>query len=693
MAHCNPGDTRAFCSWGGPQIRSAMAEKLVQGFHANAARAVFISYASQDKAVADAVCRALEHAGISCWIAPRDVVPGEFYAESIVHAIDSARALVLVLSEHGADSQHVLREVERASSKRHPVVSLRIDNAPLPAGLEYFLNSSQWLDAQAAGVERSLPRLIEAVRIATSQPQSAAQPEARPVASARAGMRPMIMLASLAAVIAAAVGYVVVGKFNGPNHHPATLAAAAPAAAPVSDKSIAVLPFVDMSEKHDQEYFSDGLSEELIDHLAHNPDLKVIARTSSFAFKGKNEDMRSIAAQLGVAHLLEGSVRKSGSEMRVTAQLIRASDGVHLWSEIYDRKLTDIFKVQDEISSTVARALNVSLSATSAAVAPPAARETENIAAYNLLLQGNYFFWRGDNGDDDKAVGYLLQAIKVDPSYAHAWAKLARVYAWQGFFGELTPAEGARKGQEAAERALALDANSAEAYYARANVYRLILGDWNASIADNERAAALDPHGEVGDNARANILSLRAVMSGRMDDVIAWERKRLERDPLDIETTMDLALFTQAAGRLDESAAISRRLLDLNPHYEGANAQYAITLLLQGKNPEALVAANKEPDESSRLLVLACAYWALGRRAESDATLAAFEREFADRKAYEIGAVYAFRGQADAAFTWMDRAIQQRKGSLVDMKTYALLRSLRADPRYEALRRKSKLLA
>src|SRR6266478_1094595 len=194
--------------------------------------------------------------------------------------------------------------------------------------------------------------------------------------------------------------------------------ASAPAigsAAPVAadDKSIAVLPFVDMSEKHDQEYFSDGLSEELIDHLSHSPELKVIARTSSFSFKGKNEDVRTIASKLGVAHLLEGSVRKAGNELRITAQLIRAADGTHLWSQTYDRNLADIFKVQDEIGGTVAQALKVALSADTA----HAERHQSNTEAYNLLLEGDFFVKRATKADTEKAIGLYKQAIKLDPNY------------------------------------------------------------------------------------------------------------------------------------------------------------------------------------------------------------------------------------------------------------------------------------
>jgi hypothetical protein len=285
-----------------------MPEEQAPATRLNPGRDVFISYASPDKTVADAVCAALEAAGVACWIAPRDVTPGEFYAESIVHALDSSKVVVLVLSQHAADSNHVIREVERASSKRHPVVSFRIDASPLPPGLEYFLNTSQWLDATVTGADRAMPRLVDAVRSALALPSSTARVQAGPTASIT--RRPTRWLLALAAVIVAALGSIVVDKVwlakrvdDRRSLASSSVSVAKPAAVPtIPDKSVAVLPFVDMSEKKDQEYFSDGLSEELIDHLAHTPDLKVIARTSSFQFKGKNEDMRTIG-QIGRAHV------------------------------------------------------------------------------------------------------------------------------------------------------------------------------------------------------------------------------------------------------------------------------------------------------------------------------------------------------------------------------------------------------
>jgi TolB-like protein len=465
-----------------------------------------------------------------------------------------------------------------------------------------------------------------------------------------------------------------------------------PVVAAPAKGSIAVLPFVDMSEKHDQEYFSDGLSEELIDHLTHFPDLKVIARTSSFAFKGKNEDMRSIAMKLGVANLLEGSVRKAGGELRITAQLIRALDGVHLWSETYDRKLTDIFKTQDEISATVAKALNAALNAGSSTEGQANAKGTTNIEAYNLFLQGNFYFWRSNSGDDAKAVELLQQAVSLDPRYAVAWARLARVYAWQGLAGELTAAEAEVRARGAVQRALAIDPNSAEAFYAHGNIFLEVVGDWKAAKLDYKRAAALDPHGEIGERAQLVISLMKASMDGTFGELIDRERRYLERNPLDVDDLSNLAWYQQVNGQLAESAATSRKLLELNPAYSSGQAQYGLTLLQMGKKSEALEAVQKESDDASKFVALACVYWAMDRRAESDSALGALEREFEDRNAYGIALVHAYRGEPDAAFAWLGRAYKHVPGSLAGVKYDPLLRDLHRDPRFDALLRKVKLM-
>jgi TolB-like protein len=281
-------------------------------------RRVFISYASQDAAVAQKVCSAVEAAGFSCWIAPRNVVPGTMYADGIVHAIDDSSILVLILSEKAIASAHVGREIERAVSKRRPVVALRIDAAPLIAAFEYFLNQSQWIEG--GGSDAAIAQLVAAVGQHLA-PGTATSPTSGIQASAghrkgAVGWRVWVIAAVVVAV-ALAGAYFLVDKTRRATTHESTASSVV-----ISDKSIAVLPFTDMSEKKDQEYFADGMAEEIIDLLVKIPGLKVISRTSSFQFKGKSEDLRSIAAQLGVAYVLQGSVRKSGERLRVTAQLI-----------------------------------------------------------------------------------------------------------------------------------------------------------------------------------------------------------------------------------------------------------------------------------------------------------------------------------------------------------------------------------
>jgi TolB-like protein len=350
---------------------------------------VFVSYASQDGAVANAVVEALEKQGIKCWIAPRDVVPGSLYADEIVGAINDAKVVVLVLSQHSVASPHVGKEIERASSKRRRIIAFHTDSAPLTRGFEYFLSESQWIDVGAGDIEAAAAKLVAAVRRHVDPTMTAAPRSEPPTAVPLAKVPRARWMVAGGAILLVALAYFVVEKFwlSGHVAEEKPVAAAVPATVPatptIPEKSVAVLPFVDMSEKKDQEYFSDGLTEELIAHLSHSSDLKVIARTASFSFKGKSEDVRDIASKLGVAHLLEGSVRKSRKDLRITVQLIRASDGTHLWSETYERSVADIFKVQDEIAGTVARALNVALKAGSTGDGNP-----RNLEAHNLLLQG-----------------------------------------------------------------------------------------------------------------------------------------------------------------------------------------------------------------------------------------------------------------------------------------------------------------
>jgi serine/threonine protein kinase/predicted Zn-dependent protease len=491
----------------------------------------------------------------------------------------------------------------------------------------------------------------------------------------RAGWTAGIAAAVLAA---AALAYVLIRAAPpAPVAAPSTAspAGAATVVAP-QDRSIAVLPFVDMSERKDQEYFSDGLSEELINHLSRSPGLKVIARTSSFQFKGKNEDVRTIAGRLGVAHLLEGSVRKAGQELRVTTQLIRASDGVQLWSQTYDRNLPDIFKVQDEISERVAAALNATLTVTDR----PIGQESD-VEAYNLVLEGNYYKARRTKGDIEKAIQLYKRAIDIRPNYALPWARLASAYLALEEAKGVPSAEDNAKILAALDRAIRLDPNLVWAYYTRAGFEIAIKWDWAAARADHERIRALDP----GIYLLPVALGDMALVSGRVDEAVQHYERALELNPLDPNAMRALGVALCASDRLEECLQYRLKLQQLHPELRGVNAFVGEARLLLGQFPEALDAVQKEPEQDVRLAGLATVYTAMGKHGESDAALRMLEESYASDDAYEIAELHAYRGEADAGFEWLQRSFLMHNSKILFVKADPLLRNLRQDRRFQTL--------
>ena len=493
----------------------------------------------------------------------------------------------------------------------------------------------------------------------------------------------------VAGLLVLAIAVVVVERFI-PRAAPipaATVAAsgASSAEAPVqaTAKSIAVLPFADMSAGKDQEYFADGLSEELLNLLAQLPELRVIGRTSSFQFKGRNEDLRVIGEKLNVAHILEGSVRKSDEKVRITAQLIRAADGSHLWSQTYDRTLDDIFVVQDDIAGEVVKALKLTLLGTA-----PVTRSTPvDPEAYNLALQGRFFLDRRNRKDLERAVEYFRRSLERDPGYAPAWAGLSQTNARQADNGFVPAADGYRRAREAAEKALALDPQLADAHLAMGWIQSSYDWDWAAADASFRKALDLEP-GSAQALRQAGVL---ASTLGRWSEAIDLTNKAIERDPLRPASYNNLGLALLAVNRGAEAEAEFRRALELNP--DGAYWHLALgrALLLQGSADAALQEMQQETEEVWRLFGLALAFHALGRRGESDAVLADLESKYAGEMAYQIAEVHAFRGEVDLAFEWLERAYDQRDGGAADIKGSRLMRGLAGDPRYKAFLRKMKL--
>jgi len=447
------------------------------------------------------------------------------------------------------------------------------------------------------------------------------------------------------------------------------------AAAP-QEKSIAVLPFIDLSVKKDQEYFSDGLSEELIDHLVHSADLKVIARTSSFQFKGKNPDVRSIARTLGVTHLLEGSVRKDGQQLRITAQLVRGTDGVQLWSQIYDRNFVDIFKVQDEISEKVSQALRVALRN-----GHGAGNREPDVRAYNLVLEGNYLKARRTLRDVEKAAQLYQQAIDISPDYALAWARLASAYLYEEVLKGPPSEDQNRRVLDALDRAVQLDPNLVWAYYTRGGFELNVTWNWEAAQADAERMREIDPRSDLLPGAFGDL----AILFGEVNRAVELYRDKVDRNPLDPNTLDSLGVALCASNRLQQCLETRLKVLHLHPEFDGVNSSIGMARLYLGQFAAALAAMQREPNEDYRLRGFAIAYSALDRPTESDAALNSLTGKFAATDAYGIAEVHAYRGELDDALRWLDRAYRQHDAGMLYLKTDPLLRNLHGDPRFQAL--------
>jgi TolB-like protein/Tfp pilus assembly protein PilF len=444
--------------------------------------------------------------------------------------------------------------------------------------------------------------------------------------------------------------------------------------------SIAVLPFVDMSPEKNQEYFSDGLAEELLTGLSRIPGLRVAARTSSFQFKGKNADSQMIGNKLNVAAILEGSVRKQGNLARIAVQLISTADGNQVWSETFDREMNDIFAVQEEIAKAVTRALKVTLLAKKNR---PFAKAT-SVEAYNAYLQGRYFLARRNKENLAKAVDYFEQAIKSDSSYAPAWVGLGVTLYGQGGVGYVPTEDGYRKAREAVQRALALDPDLSEAHAAMGWIQMRHDWDWAGADASYQRALLLAPENSEAIVGAANL----AKVLGRFDESIKLNRRALEIDPLASDHYHNLGIALYYGGRFDEAVAPLKKVLELTPERAITHGVLGMVYLAQSHPTEALAEMEQEKHPAIRAFGLALAYHSLGRKTESDAALAELTAKFQTDFPYQIAEVYAFRGENARAFEWLERAYTERDTGIVLIKGDPLLKRLERDARLAELLKK-----
>ncbi|HYX75427.1 MAG TPA: TIR domain-containing protein [Steroidobacteraceae bacterium] len=670
------------------------------------AKAVFLSYASQDGEAARHIADALHAAGIEVWFDQSELRGGDAWDRQIRKQIHDCALFMPIISgtTQGRLEGYFRREWRLAVDRTHdmaegkpflvPVVidDTKDQDAEVPDAFRRVqwsrLPAGSTPPAFIARVSQLLsPPLAHGpgqARLASPSATTVREPPPSRVAS-RATQR---VLLTIAAVVVIGIGYLALDKFllskrpgsrvQSPAHigQPAALAQSA-----IPEKSIAVLPFVDMSEKNDQAYFSDGLSEEMIDLLSQLQDLRVPARTSSFSFKGKSDDIPSIARKLRVAHVLEGSVRRAGNMVRVTVQLIRADSGYHLWSKTYDREFKDIFQVQDEIAAAVVEALKVKLGPTQ----PAAAHRSSNPEAYNQYLLGRQFHRRGNPDGWRRAIEAFHKANALDPHYAAAYASLAlSEYVLADSAGDAT---GQRQAMADAERAVTLAPQEADGYVSR-GVLRMNFGwDWSGAEADLEKALALDP---TSDKVQGNYATLVERL-GRLPEAVEVGRRATEIDPLSAIAWSNLGQYLTFHRDYPAAHEALRRCLEINPESSYGGHHLAILQLLEGNAVGGLATARKVGIEFFRLTDVAMAEHSLGHVKESQQALEELIARHALDGAYQVSEALAWRGEKDKAFEWLERAYQQRDGGLSEVKVDLLLDSLHGDRRFKALLRKLNL--
>jgi TolB-like protein/Tfp pilus assembly protein PilF len=685
-------------------------------------RAVFLSYASQDAEAARRICEALRAAGIEVWLDQSELRGGDSWDRQIRKQIHECALFIPIIS---ATTQARLegyfrREWKLAVDRTHdmadgkpfllPVV-IDVTNEQEAEVPESF-RGVQWTRLPEGGTPPAfVERVLRLLRPGRFEESPRAQPSVTPVPGiviprknvARASWpspRAMLLIAVVAVI---GGGYFATDRLtlfkrsmDGGRTWTHPTQSAAPAQIQIPQKSIAVLPFTDLSEKKDQEYFADGLSEELIDLLTKVQGLTVPARTSSFYFKGKTEDIPTIARRLMVAHVLEGSVRKYGAHLRVTVQLVRADNGYHLWSETYDRELNDLFEVQDDIAGSVVKALRVSI------LSPdmPRSVPTASSEAHTLYLHALSLTRQSAYEGLLQAYADLRHALRLDPSFALAWAALAELLTddtagWNiEVDGQLsreqspvpTLARTRQVANDAADHALQLEPRLAEAHLAKALVLYWMDWNWDAAQRELEKARELDS-ANAAVTAAAGAL---AITTGRFEEGLKLASLAATQDPLGT-AYWDIGAAQHRLGNLNDAAASYQHLIELYPTASSYHFRHALVLLSKHDAMAALEEMGRENNTAYKQVGLPLALDAVGRGNEADHALASAEQTWGTSMAYQISYVYAARNDVDHTISWLERAYEQHDSGLLSVKHDPMLKNVEADLRFKSLLRKMNL--
>jgi len=490
----------------------------------------------------------------------------------------------------------------------------------------------------------------------------------------RAGRKIVAVTIALAVIAAGLLVYQLVRSKSAiaPRHSEAATVA--------PNKSIAVLPFVDLSQAHDQEYFCDGISEEILDALAKIEGLRVVARTSSFSFKGKNADVSEIAQKLNVQNILEGSLRREGNRIRVSAQLVSAASGSHLWSETYERELQGVFALQDEITRSIVDALKIRL-----ALAPPV-RAQQNTEAYDLYLQGLYFSNKSDEESLRKSLSLFQQALDKDPNFARAWTGIAKAWLWLAD-AYVRPLDAYPKAREAAKKALALDERDAEAHSYLGETKRILDRDLPGEEQELKRALEIDRN-----SAPAHLfMALLKSSQGELEVGVKEIQEAEKLDPLAAVMGSFAVGIYLAANRIEDAINAGKRMLQIDPNYVYVNPALANAYREKGDFEKAVALYEKAQETTHFPSVgLAITYAKMGRRDDARRLLDQLIQKSREQyvAADSIAAVYAALDEKDEAFRWMDRAVEEHSAAAESLTFYPEFRGLRSDPRFTDLVRR-----
>jgi len=618
-------------------------------------RAVFLSYASQDAEMARRLSEALRSAGVEVWFDGSELRGGDAWDQQIRKQIRNCSLFIAIVSSQtqGRLEGYFRREWKLASERTRdmadgtafiiPVVidALRQEDALVPEEFRHI----QWMQLSA---HAPLVEFVERIRVLLGKPRNSIHPS---------------------------------------RGDPALRAAAA------HEQSLAVLAFANISDDRENEYFSDGISEELIHVLSRLPGWRVAARTSAFYFKGRNIPIPQIARELNVSHVVEGSVRKLGSRVRVAVQLVDSGSGFHVWSKTFDRELSDIFALQDELAQSIMKELRTALAGArseatdgmiAAALQSHAADRTENPEAYRVYLQARYFLLRSNVEDNERSRALFREAIELDPEFASAWAGLSFSYSAAADLGILPFVSGYQEARHAAQRSLALSPDLAQARAALVKVEMSHDWDWEAAARELTHARSKTPR----DIDLLSSAILLAKFTGATEEAIRLGLLATELDPLNVQVRVRLAGAYFEGGHLLEAERQSRRALEISPGSDFAFYYLFVICLFSKKFEDARWAATQDKDPEFQLFFNALIAIDEGRREAALTLVAELERTCSKTMAYQIALVHARSGNTDRAFVWLNEAFVQRDPGMARMRNDPLLASLHSDSRWPDFVRK-----